>query len=100
MGIVQVAQCSDGRVPERRDGLIERELPDALILYDPHADRVFLLNCVSAAIWDLCDGECSQEQIAEEIAQQFAAPPDEVLEDVERTITRFRQDGLLRNRLG
>ena len=82
-------------MPKRRAGLIERELPQELILYDPQADRAFLLNYTSAAIWDLCDGHNSTQEIAAQIARHYDASERRVLEDVERTVTRFARDKLL-----
>jgi hypothetical protein len=75
--------------------LIERELPEELILYDPESDRAFLLNHTSAVIWDLCNGERSEHQIAVQVAQDFGAPQAEVLQDVTRTIDQLRCDSLI-----
>ncbi len=85
----------DIQMPKRREGLIERELPEELILYDPETDRAFLLNHTSAAIWDLCDGESALRQIVEQIAPCFSAPLEKVVEDVKATIERFHRDRLL-----
>ena len=85
----------DVQMPKRRDGLIERELPEELILYDPEIDRAFLLNHTSTAIWDLCDGQSALRQIAEQIALCFSAPAEKVVEDVRATIERFHRDRLL-----
>ena len=85
----------DTQMPKRRDGLIERELPAELILYDPVTDRAFLLNRTSAAIWDLCDGKNATQQISEQLASHFGATVEKVVEDVRTTIERFRRDRLL-----
>ena len=85
----------DTHMPKRRDGLIERELPTELILYDPETDRAFLLNRTSAAIWDLCDGQNAAQQISEQLASHFGATTEKVEEDVRTTIERFRRDRLL-----
>ena len=88
-------KSADIQMPKRREGLIERELPEELILYDPETDRAFLLNRTSAAIWDLCDGQNALRQIVEQIASCFSAPAEKVVEDVRATIERFHSDGLL-----
>lgn len=85
----------DTQLPRRRSGLVERELPAELILYDPETDRAFLLNRTSAAIWDLCDGQNAIQQIGEELTSHFGATAKKVVEDVEATIERFRHDKLL-----
>ena len=86
---------TDVQVPKRRDGIVERELPDELILYDPKTDCAFLLNHLSAAIWDLCDGQHTPGGITAKLAGFFAAPQAKVLADVRETIARFRVDGLI-----
>ena len=83
------------QMPKRREGLIERELPEELILYDPETARAFLLNRTSAAIWDLCDGQIALRQIAEQIASCFSAPTEKVIEDVRATMECFHRDRLL-----
>ena len=85
----------DVRIPKRRDELIERELPEELILYTPETDRAFLLNHTAAATWDLCDGQHTTSQIAEQISVHSGAPMQSVLEDVASTIRRFDSDHLL-----
>ena len=85
----------DVQMPKRREGLIERELPEELVLYDPATDWAFLLNRMSAAIWDLCDGQHSTTQIAEQIAMHCGVPVGRVLEDAASTIARFEDKHLL-----
>jgi len=82
-------------MPKRRDEVVERALPDELILYNVAKDQVFLLNQTSAAIWDLCDGQRSIDGIAGEIAGHFAASPGVVREHVQRTIASFQERALL-----
>jgi len=81
--------------PRRRDDLVERALPDELILYDVDKDQVFLLNQTSAAIWDLCDGMRSLAGIADEVSQHFSVARETALSDVESTLQRFQAEGLL-----
>lgn len=79
----------------RREGVVERELPGELILYDPERDHAILLNQVAAAVWDLCDGILAPEQIAEQISCNLAAPEDQAMDDVSATITKLAGEGLL-----
>ena len=85
----------DRQTPKRREGLIERELQEELMLYDPETDRAFLLNRTSAAIWDLCDGQNTAQEISEQLTTCFSAPAEKVAEDVRATIERFHRDRLL-----
>ena len=83
------------QIPRRRDDLIERELPEELILYDPENDRAFLLNRVAALIWDLCDGNNSVEMIADQIATMFTNPVKQIHDDVRSFIGKYLREGLL-----
>ena len=83
------------QMPKRREDLIERELPGELLLHDPDADRVHLLNHVAAAVWGLCAGRHSVDEIGEQIACIFAVPLDEVTKDIEEAIARLDDCGLL-----
>ena len=85
----------DVQMPKRREGLVERELPDELILYDPETDRAFLLNHTSAAVWDLCNGQSPKEEIAEALVRHLGAPAETAGEHVRGTIDRFGRNGLL-----
>ena len=79
----------------RREGLYERELPGELILYDPECDRAFLLNQTAAAVWDLCDGATSVEQMAREISASFSISQERALEDARTTVANLEREGLL-----
>ena len=85
----------DLQMPARREGLIERELENELILYDPGSDRAYLLNQVSAAIWDMCDGRMSVSRMAEEIAQHFAIPIEQALDDLHSALSQLLDEGVL-----
>lgn len=66
--------------PEEPDPIIERparrtkdlecqEVGDELMVMDARADRVHVLNATMAAIWKLCDGARSSEQIAQALSE-------------------------------
>jgi|SRR5436853_1400103 hypothetical protein len=80
--------------PHRRPDLIERELSDELVLYDPESDRAYLLNRSAAAIWDLCDGTRSLEEIARELSPG-SPPSDALLRDLASTMRYLGDEGLL-----
>ena len=88
-------ELSQNLKPQRHPDVLERELPDELILYHPGTDDAILLNRVSAAIWDLCDGTQSLDDIANQVADAFGAAHEEVLGDVKETVTQYLQAGLL-----
>ncbi len=55
----------------RMTGLELHELGDQLVVGDVSADRAHFLNASIAAIWKLCDGTRSADQIARRLAETF-----------------------------
>ena len=68
--------------PNAASGVIEHEIDDDLVLYDPRTDAVHVLNETAAAVWWLCDGQRSGDGIAAEIARLFMKPEHEVKHEV------------------
>lgn len=68
---------ADGFTPA--DGLDVHETEDGLIVFNPATDRVHHLNHTAGAVFSLCDGTKSGEQIAAAVATLFAldTPPSE-----------------------
>jgi hypothetical protein len=57
------------RPARRTQGLECQEVGDELMVMDARADRVHVLNATMAAIWKLCDGGRSPEQIAQALSE-------------------------------
>ena len=53
------------------------------------------LNLVGGMIWQRCDGQTTQAEIAAEIAAEFDAPEDEIAEDVAVFVTDLAERGWL-----
>lgn len=86
---------------KRCERVVEREIDGDLVLYDPQTDSTFLLNRVSAAIWDLCDGERSAEDIAREIAGAYTGrETDEVLRDTREALDQLRSEHIVAECVG
>jgi hypothetical protein len=67
----------------RREGLTERSLGTELLLHDADSDQVTALDAEATAVWRLCDGSHSIEELAaetgqpvEEVAGRLAALDD------------------------
>ena len=63
--------------------MIEYEVDDDIVLYDPRTDAVNILNETAAAVWWLCDGSRSRDEIVAEIARLYQADLEEVADDVD-----------------
>ncbi len=64
--------ANENNSPLRRTrGLECLELDDELLVTDVPSDRAHFLNASMAAVWRLCDGTRSADQIAESLADVF-----------------------------
>ncbi len=54
----------------RKQGLIIKELPDEVLVYDQDRDLAHCLNRSAAAIWQACDGHTAPGDIASSLAKQ------------------------------
>jgi len=84
--------------PRKRDGFLYQEVRDGGVLFDPVAEKVYVLNPSAAFIWNSLDGRRSPETIVEELREALGPPtPDaETLKrDVERSLADLARQGLL-----
>lgn len=82
--------------PVRKAGVMHQRAGQNVLLYDPAADKVHVLNPTAAAIWEHCDGCCTAEQIAARLAATFAHASDhDLIADVQAALMIFRGEGLL-----
>src|SRR5262245_28001298 len=61
----------------RQHGLVVRELPDELLVYDLERHNAHCLNSTSAAVWRHCDGQTTPREITNRLAGEFSEPVDE-----------------------
>jgi hypothetical protein len=69
---------------------------DDLLVYEPTREIAASLNVSARAIWQLCRGRLSVDEIAAELAHRHGLPPHQLRLDVEDAIARFRDLGILR----
>lgn len=82
--------------PTRRAGIQAKPLHDELVLYDTGGSAIHVLNPTAAAVWNLCDGAHSLDEIAAALAVAFAvAPGEDVRGDVRRILAEFAAKALL-----
>lgn len=87
-------------VPERpwaREDIVFREVEDEAVILDPESGSMHSLTKTAALIWKMCDGRHSLEDIVRKVLEMFEAEPSEVRRDVEGTIRRFAELGLLKD---
>jgi hypothetical protein len=61
----------------RQHGLVVRELPGELLVYDLERHRAHCLNATAAAVWRECDGGTTPREISDRLAGEFSEPVDE-----------------------
>ena len=82
--------------PKLRKDVLQREVEDELLLYDPKNGETLLLNATAASILDLCDGERDAAAIAEAIVSILdSADAKTVLADVQKTLDELRAKSML-----
>lgn len=82
--------------PVRREGVWLRATGEENAVYDPATGGLHLLNETARAIWELCDGETTVEEMITAICELTGLHPDVVTEDVQRTLAEFEQLGIIR----
>ena len=91
-----VAGDRQGLRPCRISGVVECDVRDELLVYQPERETVVSLNASGRAIWELCRGERTLGEIAEALASRLSVPADALLPDVLEAVGRLQSLGLLR----
>ena len=81
----------------RSRGLVCRDLPDGLMVYDEERHRAHSLNRTAAIIWRYCDGQTAIPELAHRLHAELGIPADETM--VWLALDRLGKAHLLRERL-
>jgi len=87
-------EVREGR-PARKKEVWVRQAGKENAVFDPRNGSLHFLNDTALAIWDLCDGETTPEEMIEAICQLSGMHRDVIEEDVARTLHRFQHAGLI-----
>ncbi len=64
----------------RAEGVVVRDLPDELLVYDLKTHRAVCLNSTAAAVWRLCDGRRTADDIRRTLEKSAGgAVPEELV---------------------
>lgn len=83
------------RRPARAPRVWVRKTRGETLAYNPETGGAHLLNETAVAIWDLCDGETSPEEMIRAICDLCGMHEDVVGEDVDRILGEFDAAGLV-----
>jgi hypothetical protein len=83
------------RLPRRRSDVALRDHVGHSVLVAPASDEQHVLNPTARAIWELCDGATTIDELADAICAVFDVRRDVAVADVKLTIERFAAADLL-----
>ena len=81
----------------REDGLIVKEFPDEVLVYDRKTHRAHCLNQSAGLVWRHCDGQSTVKDIAKTLKTETASPVTEKF--VWLALERLGRARLLRERV-
>ena len=72
-----------------------RDLGDEFLFYDHQGDQLHVLNGSARAIFLLCDGTRTEDQVAEDFANGYVHEHDVAENDAREVITQLLELGIL-----
>jgi hypothetical protein len=81
--------------PARRPDVWLRQAGKENALFDPASGALHLMNDTALAIWDLCDGETTPDEMIVAIVDISRLPQEIVAEDVGRILNDFERVGII-----
>lgn len=79
----------------RRAEVVEVEVDGETVIYEPSGQTLHHLDPIATVIWQQLDGTLSTDELVEELAAAFGAPPEVVGRDVATLIETLQANGLL-----
>ena len=87
--------ASTDRCPRPADGVSLVIGKQRVRLVDPQGRTLHVLNGTALALWELCDGETTVDEMVEAACALFDGDEQTVRLDIEATVDRFTSAGLL-----
>ena len=81
--------------PQRRPAVRSYSLGEESLLYDPDTDTAHAINAPAMAIWYLCDGSRSIQEISEELGEWVDRDGPDLIDDVHQGLVEFQKLGLI-----
>jgi hypothetical protein len=81
--------------PSRCEGLEVNQVADGLVVYQAAPEQVHYLNNTSAVIFELCQGDRSIEEIAEQVRDVFSLPAPPI-DEVEACVSELAHKAVVR----
>lgn len=82
-------------LPRRRDDVVLRDDDNRSVLAVPEQDDVAVLNLTARAVWELCDGATTIEELTAALCEIFAVTPEQAATDVKHALKTMDAAGLV-----
>lgn len=90
-----MSESWSGTRPKRKgEAWVQRE-GDRTAVFNSETGLLHLLNPSALAIWELCDGETTADEMAEAIAEITGLEEEVTVGDVEKALTSLEEAGLI-----
>jgi len=83
-------------MPIRNEDILEKEVDDGIILYNPNEEKIFSLNNTAAYIWTLCDGKNTVSNIINSLKEDFNNINDGIIDIVKNSIKEMIDNHLIK----
>lgn len=86
--------------PKGRADLFCQDVSEGCVLFDPGAEKAYVLNATAAFLWTYCDGAHGVDEMVDELAATLGKGAPEAAKlrkDVEKALDGFRKQGLLQS---
>lgn len=84
-----------GHQPMARADLSVRRIDGETVVLDREGQQVHQFNETATHIWDLCDGERTEGDIADALVEAYEVEPERAAQDVAILVAQFKELGLL-----
>jgi Coenzyme PQQ synthesis protein D (PqqD) len=93
--MTQSARQLPGYRPRQLEGVRLERRAGKPVLSDPARSRTLVLNESALALWELCDGETTLDEMTAAICEASAIPAGQADADVRSTLEKLDSAGLL-----
>ncbi len=83
--------------PRRHGQAWVRRGSDDTAVFNPDSGKLHLLNPSALAIWELCDGATTGQEMADAIAELTTLDPEAAAADVAAALEQLTEEGLARD---
>jgi hypothetical protein len=81
--------------PEARSDISAQAIGDEVMLYDSAGEKIHVLNHSAQAIWKLCNGRNTLDDIRREMACMYPDAGSDLIDDISSIVAEFIRKGLL-----